>query len=57
VPPDKRDHEAAAQRPERRCHEILDRGVPTWREVLEVLQDAGIHPKAADDLRGPRLAP
>jgi hypothetical protein len=53
APPDKRDHEAAAQRPERRCHEILDRWVPTWREVLEVLQDAGIHPKAADDLRGP----
>ena len=26
--------------------------MPTGREVLEVFQDAGVHPKAADDLHG-----
>ena len=34
----------------RRRREIPDRWVTAGREMLEVLQDAGVHPKAADDL-------
>lgn len=41
--------EPAAQRTERRGLEIPERRVPTGGEMLEVLQDSGVYPKAADD--------
>ena len=50
APPKKGDNKAAAQRSKRRGHKILDRWVPAGREVLEIFQDAGVHPKTADDL-------
>jgi len=40
--PEQGNHEPAAQRPERRCRKIPDGRVPTGREVLEVLHDAGV---------------
>ena len=49
-PPEEGDSKTAAQRSGRRRDEISDRRVPTGREVLEVFQDASVHPKAADDL-------
>jgi hypothetical protein len=57
TPPNKRDHKTAAQRSERRRSEIPEGRVTAGREVLEILQDAGVQPKAADDLNVPRLAP
>ena len=48
--PDKNNSKTAAQRPKRRCREIPDRWVPSGREVLEIFQDGGVHPEAADDL-------
>jgi hypothetical protein len=50
APPEEGDSKTTAQRSERRRGEISYRRVPTGREVLEVFQDAGLHPKAADDL-------
>jgi hypothetical protein len=50
APPEEGDSKTTAQRSERRRGEISYRRVPTGREVLEVFQDAGVHPKAADDL-------
>jgi hypothetical protein len=44
------DGEPAAQGSQHRCREILDRRMPTGRELLEVFQDSGVHPKAANDL-------
>src|SRR5271163_3056912 len=49
--PQERAGKTAAQRSERRCREISDRRMPAGREMLEVLQDAGIEPKTPDDLR------
>jgi hypothetical protein len=50
APPKEGDSQTAAQRSERRRREISDRRMPTRREVLEVFQDGGVHPKAANDL-------
>jgi len=52
APPEEGDNKTAAQRSECRCREISDRWMPAGREVLEVFQDAGVCPKAADDLHG-----
>jgi hypothetical protein len=52
TPPGKRDHKTAAQRPECRRGEIPKGRVPPRREVLEVLKNAGVDPKGADDLDG-----
>ena len=41
--------ERAAQRSKRRGYEIKEQWMPAGREVLEVLQDSGIDPTAADD--------
>ncbi len=48
--PKKGYSKTAAQRSKRRCREIPDRWVPPWREVLEIFQDGGVYPKAANDL-------
>jgi hypothetical protein len=44
------NHEPAAQRPKRRRCEISDRWVPSGREVLEVFQNGGVHPKSTNYL-------
>jgi hypothetical protein len=49
APEEEENGRPAAQRSERRCREILDRRVPSGRKMLEVFQDAGVDPKAADD--------
>src|SRR5436190_24018655 len=46
------NRQAAAQRPDCRHREILDRRVPAGREALEVFQDRGIDPETANDLDG-----
>jgi hypothetical protein len=46
APPEEGDSKTTAQRSERRRGEISYRRVPTGREVLEVFQDAGVHPKS-----------
>jgi hypothetical protein len=43
------DGEPAAQGSQRRRREILDRRMPTGREMLKVFQHSGVHPKAAND--------
>jgi hypothetical protein len=48
--PKKGYSKTAAQRPKRRCCEIPDRWVPSRREVLEIFEDGGVHPKATNDL-------
>jgi hypothetical protein len=50
APQEEDDSKTAAQRSQRRRGEIGYRRVPTWREVLEIFQETGIHPEAADDL-------
>jgi hypothetical protein len=47
--PEQGSSEPAAQRSERRRREISYRRMPTGREVLEIFQDAGVHPETADD--------
>jgi hypothetical protein len=47
--PEERDGEPAAQGSQRRRREIRDRRMPTGRELLEVFQDSGVHPKATKD--------
>src|SRR5437660_966590 len=47
--PEEGDGEPTTQGSQRRRCEILDRRMPTGREPLEVLQDSGVHPKAAND--------
>jgi hypothetical protein len=48
--PKQGDGEPAAQRSKRRRREITYRRMPARREVLEVLQNAGVDPMGADDL-------
>ena len=48
--PEQGSSEPAAQRSERRRREISYRRMPAGREVLEIFQDAGVHPEAANDL-------
>jgi hypothetical protein len=45
APPEEGDSKTAAQRSQRRGHEIQNSGMPTGREMLEVLQDTGVQPK------------
>ena len=47
--PEQGSSERAAQRSERRRREISYRRMPAGREVLEIFQDAGVHPETADD--------
>jgi hypothetical protein len=51
APPKKCDDKTAAQPSKPRRRKILDRWVLAGQEVLEVFQDASIHPKASDDPR------
>jgi hypothetical protein len=55
--PEEEDGHSAAQSPDRRCCEIQKGGVPTRREMLQILKYPRVDPKEPNDPNGAPVQP